>query len=243
VSERLQYRLIVAAALLLLGCQPALAQLKQFFGDSRDARVVMVLVDLTESVKATDVDRIYTPTLRSVVDALRPGDRFVLAEISERTLGSFAPALDLALPSTGRSMEDDDALEAGKLRIRGEWRKLVGRRVRSKATAIFDSLNAGSQILTRDTRAQKHLVILSDMIEESKAANFSKAAPAEALIAQRRAKGLLPDLHGVEVFVAGASAPTSERYVQVQDFWLRYLQAAGGEIGAKTYGRVALTFE
>ena len=55
--------------------------------------------------------------------------------------------------------------------------------------------------------------------------------------------GLLPDLHGVHVFVAGASAATSERYVEVQDFWLKYLQAAGGEISAKTYGRVALTFE
>jgi hypothetical protein len=126
---------------------------------------------------------------------------------------------------------------------RGEWRKLISRRERSKATAILDSLNAGSQILTRDARPQKHLVILSDMIEESKTANFVKAPPAEALIAQRRAKGLLPDLHGVQVFVAGASAATSERYVEVQDFWLKYLQAAGAEIGAKTYGRVALSFE
>ena len=242
MRDRSQHWIAVAAT-LLLACLPAHAQLKQLLGDSRDARVVVVFVDLTESVKGADVDRIYTPTLRSIVDALRPGDRFVLAEISERTLGSFAPALDLALPSSGRSMEDNDALEAGKLRIRGEWRKLISRRDRSKATAILDSLNAGSQILTRDARPQKQLVILSDMIEESKAANFQKAPPAEALIAQRRAKGLLPDLRGVHVFVAGASAATSERYVEVQDFWLKYLQAAGGEISAKTYGRVALTFE
>ena len=85
--------------------------------------------------------------------------------------------------------------------------------------------------------------MLSDMIEESKAANFQKTPPAEALIEQRRAKGLLPDLRGVQVFVAGASAATSERYVEVQDFWLKYLQAAGGAISTKTYGRVALTFE
>jgi hypothetical protein len=243
VPERSTHRVVVAAALLLLACLPAQAQLKQLFGASRDARVVMVFVDLTDSVKATDVDRIYTPTLRSIVDALRPGDRFVLAEISERTLGSFAPALDLPLPSSGRSMEDNDALEAGKLRIRGEWRKLVSRRDRSKATAILDSLNAGSQVLTRDARPQRQLVILSDMIEESKTANFLKAPPNAALIEQRRAKGLLPDLHGVQVFVAGASASTSERYVEAQDFWLKYLQAAGGEISAKTYGRVALSFE
>lgn len=236
-------RRLAIAATLLLACAPAQAQIKELFGEGREAQAVLVLVDLTESVKLTDVDRIYTPTLRNLVDALRPGDRFVLAEISERTLGSFAPALDLALPSSGRSMEDEDALEAGKLRIRAEWRKLASRRERSKATAILDSLNAGSQILTRDARPQKHLIILSDMLEESKAANFVKAAPAETLLAQRRAKGLLPDLAGVRVFVAGASAATSERYVEVQEFWLHYLQAAGAQIGARTYGRVALTFE
>jgi len=242
VPDRRHFPAFVAAA-TLLAILPAQAQLRELFGSGRDARVVMVFVDLTESVKATDVDRIYTPTLRNAVDKLRPGDRFVLAEISERTLGSFAPALDLPLPSTGRSMEDGDALEAGKLRIRGEWRKLVARRARSKATVILDSLNAGSQVLTRDARPQKHLVILSDMMEESRAANFLKAPPVDAIIGQRRAKSLLPDLQGVQVFVAGASAPTTERYVEVQGFWLKYLQAAGAKVDEKTYGRVALTFE
>jgi len=81
------------------------------------------------------------------------------------------------------------------------------------------------------------------MIEESQAANFQKTPPSDALIAQRRANGLLPDLHGVQVFVAGASAGTSERYVEVQGFWVKYLQSAGAQISAKTYGRVALAFE
>jgi len=57
------------------------------------------------------------------------------------------------------------------------------------------------------------------------------------------AAALLPDLHGVQVFVAGASAGTSDRYVEVQDFWLKYLHTAGAQISAKTYGRVALAFE
>jgi hypothetical protein len=242
VRDRRRLRVFVAAV-LLLAIPPAQAQLEELFRGARDARVVLLFVDLTESVKATDVDRIYTPTLRNAVDKLQPGDRFVLAEISQQTLASFAPALDLAFPRTGRSMEDGDALAAGKLRIRSEWRKLVARRARSKATVILDSLNAGSQILTRDARPQKHLVLLSDMIEESGSANFLKAAPAGGLVAQRRAKSLLPDLKGVQVFVAGASAPSTERYVEVQDFWLEYLRAAGGRVDEKTYGRVALTFE
>ena len=69
------------------------------------------------------------------------------------------------------------------------------------------------------------------------------AVAATLLLACLPAHGLLPDLRGVHVFVAGASATTSERYVEVQDFWLKYLQAAGGEISARTYGRVAFTFE
>ena len=44
----------------------------------------------------------------------------------------------------------------------------------------------------------------------------------------------------MQVYAAGSSAPTGEAYVQIQNFWLRYVQAAGGQISEKTYGRVAL---
>lgn len=231
---------LIAGALALLLTLPAGAQLREALG-GKSAQVVVLFVDLTESVKSADVDRIYTPTLRAVVGALKPGDRFVLSEISEQTLGSFAPFMDIAFPSTGRSMEDNDALEDGQRKIRDQWRKLLARRGKSRATVIMDSLSAGGQILARDTRAIKRIVILSDMIEESKAANFSKAAPAtDPIIQQRREHGLLPDLKSVQVFVAGASAPTPERYMEIQNFWLKFVRAAGGAISEKTYGRVAL---
>jgi hypothetical protein len=238
---------MVLAALLALPAGVARADLKDVIGGfsgGKNARVVLVFVDLTQSVRDSDIERIYTPTLRSLNDALQPGDRFVLAEISEQTLGSFTPHLDLEMPRTGRSMEDNDALDAGKQRIRDQWRKLLGRKGKAKATVILDSLNAGSQILSRDARPRKQIVILSDMVEESKSANFAKSLPTPAstdtLISERRAKGLLPDLRGAQVYVAGASAPTGEAYVQIQNFWLRYVQAAGGQISEKTYGRVAL---
>jgi len=238
---------LLAAAALALGPAWTSSQADSLFGRKDEGKVVMLFVDLTESVKGTDIDRIYTPTLRALADTLKPGDRFVLAEISEKSLGSFTAALDVSFPSSGRALDDNDALEAGRLRIRSEWRQLVSRRTRARATVILDALSAASQVLVRDPRPQKWLVLLSDMIEESQAANFAKSPPtpatSAAVIEQRRVKGLLPDLSGVDVYVAGAAAARSDSYVQVQDFWLKYVTAAGGRINEKTYGRVALRFE
>jgi hypothetical protein len=228
-----------------IAAQPAHAQLDQLMG-SRDPKVVLVYVDLTQSIKGADIDRIYTPTLRSLMESLQPGDRLVLAEISEQTLGNFAPAADVPFPVTGRSMDDTDALDAGKKKLRDQWRKLTAQRGKAKATVIVDSMGAAAQIFARDPRKRKWLLILSDMVEESKVANFAKAVPdaaaTDALLRERRGKGLMPDLKGVQVFVAGAAAPGAEQYTAIQDFWLEYFRAAGAQVSEKTYGRVALTF-
>ena len=246
MAEPMRARWLVAF-LLAVCCavQPARAQLDQFMS-GRAAKVVLVYVDLSQSIKGADIDRIYTPTLRTVMESLQPGDRLVLAEISEQTLGNFAPAVDVAFPTTGRSMDDADALDAGKKKLRDQWRKLISTRGKAKATVIIDSMGAGAQIFARDPREQKWLLILSDMVEESKLANFAKSPPdaaaTDALLRERRSKSLMPDLRGVQVFVAGAAAPTGEQYAAIQDFWLKYFKAAGAQVSEKTYGRVALSF-
>src|SRR5215203_2976345 len=110
----------IAAALGILAAlaaPSAQAQLKEFFGGGKGAKIAMVYVDLTESIKDADVDKIYTPTLRAVVDSLKPGDRMVLAEISEQSLGTFTPVVDVSFPISGRSVDDNDALEAGQKKL------------------------------------------------------------------------------------------------------------------------------
>jgi hypothetical protein len=69
---------LLAAA--LLGCST-----------SRPGRVVLVFVDVSASVKDVTV---YRDAWAKIIAALQPGDRLVLAQISDRTYTEFRPMLD-----------------------------------------------------------------------------------------------------------------------------------------------------
>jgi hypothetical protein len=51
----------------------------------------------------------------------------------------------------------------------------------------------------------------------------------------------LPRLDGVEVYVAGARAPTEEQYRAVKKFWFRVFEETG--IQVKSYGYSLLNFK
>ena len=61
-----------------------------------------------------------------------------------------------------------------------------------------------------------------------------RVGPKHARIADRQAKGLVPDLRGVCVEVVGADV-TTERRSAVREFWTRYFAAAGAAMPAENY--------
>jgi hypothetical protein len=210
-------------------------------------KVVAVFVDLSDSVKVADVNTIYRPTLRSLLDATCPGDRLVLSEISEKNLGAFRPLVDVELAVFP---DDTSATQSSARRKRNEFldgaMRMLSAKTVSKATVIMDSLNASDEVLKRDRRKEKWVLLLSDMLEESKDINFLRTelrpAKIDAVIDQRKKAGLMPNLSGVRVFVAGAAAPTTAKFNEVKQFWLKFIASSGAQMADENYSRVAIKF-
>src|SRR5262249_50277561 len=76
--------LLVLVISLLFGCSA-----------SPRPRVILVFADVSASVKDFAV---YRDAWSKIVSSLRPGDRVILAQISNRTYTDFRPALDYEMP-------------------------------------------------------------------------------------------------------------------------------------------------
>jgi hypothetical protein len=85
------------------------------------------------------------------------------------------------------------------------------------------------------------------MIQDSKEYKFDKDEITDEyinnVIAHREKNNLLPNLTGVKVYVAGASAPESNRFRAIQTFWTRYFTKTGADFSPHRYGHSLISFE
>jgi hypothetical protein len=141
-----------------------------------------------------------------------------------------------------RRLEDEKIREEDSDVVRQEAAKIdqeFAAGIKAPKTNILSSLNVAQQLFDGDVR-EKVLVILSDMIEDSDRYNFERLRltkqEEQKILAEQRERGELPDLRGVLVCVAGANAPTTERFKDVEGFWLLYLTATGADANDSRYG-------
>jgi hypothetical protein len=97
----------------------------------------------------------------------------------------------------------------------------------------------------RNKTGKKTLVVLSDMIECSSELNFEKdeLTPeyVERAMQKLRAKGRLPNLQNVDVWIVGAYATNTERYFAVQSFWNRFIRETGAT--GRAYSHTLMDFD
>jgi hypothetical protein len=125
--------------------------------------------------------------------------------------------------------------------------KLLSRERGSALTEILESLNIADTIFHDEKERQKILVIFSDMIQDSKEYKFDKDEITDEyinkVIAHRQKDNLLPNLTGVKVYVAGASATESNRFRAIETFWARYFTKSGADFSPHRYGHSLINFE
>jgi len=253
----------------LLACWPCVAPAKSFEESIRSffpgasppspPRLVLVFVDISGSIPQGDW-RIYGSTFESLVGsddphgrqpALtaasqgEPGDRLTLATISQATLTGFAPVADGTLTNTGHVFPDREANRATLHRLRTAFAGLKTARPSNK-TRILDALNLSQQLIEQEVGRRYVIVLLSDMLEDSEAADFERRAPTpaltQAIINRRRAEHLIPDLHRAQLYVVGAKAADAARYQAVESFWTRYFHEANAVLPIGAYGRAPIDF-
>lgn len=212
---------------------------------SHRPRVVLVFADVSASVKDFAV---YREAWAKVIGAVRPGDRVILAHISDRTYTSFRPVLDYEI-SRFSYWRDNKLTHEAQLRQakRTFGAKFDGSlaRPRPKNTDIFGALIEAAKVFQGDGR-EPVLVLLSDMLEDSDSYDFEKLPITDSftkrVIAEAKSNARLPDLGGATVYVAGASAGSTRKACDVEKFWIAYIKAANARLAPTNYGPALMNF-
>jgi len=212
-------------------------------------RLIVIFVDMSGS--ANQIRRtVCKEAFEKIYKKLQQGDRVVVGTITNRSYIDFRPTVDEEIPKKtvwDNRLQFERNLTQTREKIRREVNKLLSQKQGTMLTEILDSLNVAETIFHDEKERQKILVMLSDMIEESKEYNFDKNKITDEyinkVIGSRQKNNLMPNLAGVKVYVAGASAADSDKFRAIQTFWTRYFTESGADFSPYRYGHSLINFE
>ena len=240
---------IVLSNMMLLSSVEAKSDAFWKFGkDKKQPRVMAVFVDMSGSTNRAR-RTLYRNAFEKIYQNLQQGDRIIVGTITGRSYIDFKPVVDAEIPKQSLwvnriSYEQNRAKT--KKDIQTEVEKLLSRRRGTPRTEIINSLNIADKIFHNEKR-QKILIILSDMVQDSKEYNFERVKVTNQYTAQiirkRQEQNLIPKLDSVKVYVAGASAADPKKFRSIEKFWNRYFAACGADFSLHRYGHSLLEFE
>jgi hypothetical protein len=240
---------IFLAALLVLGAMEQSADAFLGIGkDKKGPRAIVVLVDMSGSTNAAR-RTVYRNAFEKIYENFQEGDRIVVGTITGRSFIDFKPVVDAEIPKQSVwvnriSFEQDMAKT--KENIKKQVEGLLSRKKGTPRTEILNSLNIADTLLHKEKR-QKILVVLSDMVQDSKEYKFDRVKVTDAYISSiikyRQKNNLVPNLKGVKVYVAGASADEAKKFRSIEKFWNSYFKVSGADFSTHRYGHSLLEFE
>lgn len=241
--------IIFLGSLIILSLFSSNADALKLFGkDGKGPRVIVVLVDMSGSTNHAR-RTVYNEAFEKIYENLQQGDRIVVGMITSRSYIDFKPVVDEEIPKQSiwvNRITYEQSLAKTEKTIRTEVNRLLSRKKGTPYTEILNSLNIADTIFHNEKR-QKVLVVLSDMVQDSKEYKFDRVRVTDKYIADliryRQKQKLVPNLSDVKVYVAGASAADSKKFRSIEKFWTRYFAATGADFSTHRYGHSLLEFE
>lgn len=219
------------------------------FKDKKDPKLVIVFVDMSGSTNK-ERSTIYKNAFDMIYKTLDQGDRLVVGTITSRSFIEFKPKVDEEIPEKSiwvNRLKYEQNLTKSKANISQAVDKLFKEKHGTQNTEILNSLNIADTIFHGEKKRKKILVLLSDMIQDSKEYNFEKVRITNKyitnIIENRIKQKLIPDFSGVKIYVAGASAKTPKRFRAIELLWTRYFHASKANFSTHRYGHSLLEFE
>jgi hypothetical protein len=220
----------------------------KFGKDKKYPRAIVVFVDVSGSTNHAR-RTVYRNAFEKIYQNLQQGDRIIVGTITGRSYIDFKPVVDAEIPKQSiwvNRISFEQNLAKTKKDIKNEVEKLLSRKRGTPRTEIINSLNIADKIFHNEKR-QKILILLSDMIQDSKEYNFDRVKVTDAyitrIIKERQKRNLIPRLNSVKVYVAGASADDSKKFRSIEKFWTRYFAVCGADFSSNRYGHSMIEFE
>lgn len=250
--KRWKYKLfliIFLGSFLFLNSMNQNADAASLFGkDKNPPRAIVVFVDMSGSTNKAR-RTVYRNAFDKIYKNLREEDRIVVGTITSHSYIDFKPAVDVDIPKQtiwDNRLQYEQKLAKIKKSVKDAVNRLLSRKKGTSYTEILNSLNVADTILHKEKR-KKILVILSDMIQDSKQYKFERYKISNKYIANvirnQKRQNLIPNLGDVKVYVAGASAPNSKKFRDIQKFWARYFTESKADFSTHRYGHSLLEFE
>jgi hypothetical protein len=227
-------------------------------GSDKAEGAALVLVDTSQSVQSEEARARYDDALNTVLSAFGEGgsldgkrmwlgvDRISANSLTESNIR------ESELPSKNfntNPLEHENRLDAAIEEVQGGFDNIASTPPETPGTAIVDSLeNAERYFANKGDVERKYLVLLSDMFEVSsfRPADVLTPAGREQELDRLEADGRIPDLRGVEVYVAGAGVTddrhSPEQVRAMRAFWLELLDRAGASLPEHRYGAQLIDF-
>lgn len=217
-TNRLGVKIILIAAFSLIvswiGCSHCFAE---------SNKVVMVLFDLSGSTANDRTRRAYLKDFRTILDIvdvrenilgsfIKPGDVLMADIISDNSVGQSSFPIQKEFPRFS-TWQDNRLYFGKKVRFEKEGVLQVAEKILLKEdrkimnTDIFSALHVSERVFKTFHDRKAILIIMSDMLEQSREYDFTMDPLSENRIIEiiRKQKGRgLPDLKGVTVYVTGA---------------------------------------
>jgi hypothetical protein len=242
--------------MLLVGCGNPVHHIKSAVGHKvsadHPAALALVLVDVSKSTGRQR--QRYTSFFSTVDHALTGGTLLIGDQIDADPLSTTSLPVRIFLEKSSLLGKNPAVVKSANARARTkaltEFNKLLRRR--PKGDSILDALNIADDVFAAYPGVKtRYLIIFSDMVENSTRYRFTNLnlhpESVAAFVARERRNGRLPDLRGVETYVAGAGATrgvetSAERVRAVRGFWLAYFRATGATLPAFHYGPELIRF-
>ncbi|MCD4741539.1 MAG: hypothetical protein K8R67_03510 [Desulfobacteraceae bacterium] len=250
--KRLNYKylwLFFLSALVFIGLMSTDVPASSIFKNDKESKLIIVFIDMSGSTNKVR-QTIYKNAFEMIYKSLKQGDRIVVGTITSHSYIDFKPVVDEEIPKQTiwvNRLKFEQNLTRTKKNIRETVDQLLKLKQGTKYTEILNSLNIADTIFHSEKKRKKILVLLSDMIQDSKEYNFEKVKITNQYIANiiknRTEQELIPNLSKVKIYVAGASASSSKRFRAVELIWTRYFKACNADFSTHRYGHSLLEFE
>lgn len=205
---------------------------------------VLVMIDFSISARHFHED--YKRYMNAVVTEMPANSRLVAGKIVESPEATFKPMLDVRFPDENFWTTNPEDVKEEKDILRKQISTAIDsvfqKTELSPYTNIISAVSLLSQTFPKPGR--RVLVLFSDMLHSYTDFDLERDQITDEytsrLLRLLKERGRVADLQGVDVFVAGAYAPTEERYRAVKKFWERFFQESGANL--KSYGHSLMNF-
>jgi hypothetical protein len=242
---------VVACALLTADCT------RSPLAPTPPGTEVVVFIDFSGSINKGDKALFQQDLANLIVPSLGAGDRLLIAAISDKTFTDFHPIIEATFPPKPQfngwmdntlkynQLTKDVEIEVRHLRerIRKQISEMFARAAGSPQTDIFSSLLVAQKLFDQEPR-NKVLVLMSDMVQDYPPYRFEhikwNAEANAAMLKDLSARGFVPDLSGVGLYVSGISAPNADMAERISDFWHTYFERTHVDMSPSRYAHVLL---